>query len=41
MYAVIYRTTRTYKVICVTDNETNAYAEWNKQVDLLKEANRF
>ena len=36
MYAVIYRTTRIYKVICVTDNETNAYAEWNKQVDLLK-----
>ncbi len=36
MYAVIYRTTRIYKVICVTDNETNAYAEWNKQVNSLK-----
>jgi hypothetical protein len=41
MYAVIYRTTRTYKVICVTDNETNAYAEWNKQVDLLKKQTDF
>lgn len=36
MYAVIYRTTRTYKVICVTDNEDEVYAVWNKQVDLLK-----
>lgn len=41
MYAVIYRTTRTYKVICVTDNETNAYTEWNKQVDLLKKQTDF
>jgi hypothetical protein len=36
MYAVIYRSVRIYKVICITDNKDNAYAVWNKQVDLLK-----
>jgi hypothetical protein len=36
MYAVIYRSVRIYKVICITDNKDTAYAVWNKQVDLLK-----
>lgn len=38
MYTVITRTTKTYKVCCITEYRIEGYIMWSKQVERLKKS---